>query len=330
MKLPRRQFLRLAAGAATLIILILSASMFGNGASSQTIQTTKIVVPFPPGGAPDVLTRLLAEQLSRAHRMTMIIENRPGAGTMIATEAVSRAIPDGSTVLVVGNSFVINSSLKKLAYDPLTSFEPICLLTRSPNVVVVNSASPYRSLTDFLNDARVYPGKLTLAFQGPATSAHIGSEKLKRAANVEMINVPFLGAAPALNALLGEHVTALFANYPSVAEQVKAGKARVLATASRARPASLAAIPTIAEIIHEDFEEEPWIGAVVPAKTPKGTISQLVDRFRGAMLDPEMKQRLDAQGFDPDGTCDAEFATYLRKQSDEYGRIIREANIKAE
>ncbi len=122
-----------------------------------------------------------------------------------------------------------------MAYDPLGSFEPICLLTRSPNVIVVNSASPFRSLTELLNEARAKPGNLTMAFQGPATSQHIGTEKLKRAAKVDMVNVPFLGAAPAVNALMGDHVAALFVNYPSVSEQVRAGSVRVLAAASRTR-----------------------------------------------------------------------------------------------
>jgi len=325
MKLPHRKFLQVAAGAAAVILCIIAP-----GAWSQTARTIKIVVPFTPGGGADTLGRLMAEQISRAHGQAVIIENRPGAGTMIATEAVARAVPDGSTVLVVANSFIINASLKKLAYDPLTSFEPICLLTRSPNVVVANSASPYRSLTDLLNDARANPGKLTLAFQGPATSQHIGSEKLKRAANVEMINVPFLGAAPAVNALLGNHVNALFVNYPSVAEQVKAGKARILATASRARLESLPGVPTVAEVSHKDFEEDVWFGAVVPAKTSKETVSQLAGWFRTAVLDPEVKPKLHAQGFDPAGTCGADFATYLRKQLDEYGIIVREANIKSE
>jgi tripartite-type tricarboxylate transporter receptor subunit TctC len=326
MSVFRRQFRHLAASAAALCILC----VFANGAWSQKASTIKIVVPFTPGGGADFLGRLIAEQVSRTHGRTIVVENRPGAGTMIATEAVSRALPDGNTVLVVANSFIINASLRKLAYDPLTSFEPLCLLTRSPNVVAVNTASPHQSLADLLNDARINPGKLSLAFQGPATSQHIGAEKLKRAANVDMINVPFLGAAPAVNALLGNHVTALFINYPSVSEQVKAGKARVLATASRARLESLPGVPTIAEINQKDFEEDVWFGAVVPTRTSKETVSQLTGWFRRAVLDPEMKPKLEVQGFDPAGACGADFAAHLRKQSEEYGRIVREANIKGE
>jgi tripartite-type tricarboxylate transporter receptor subunit TctC len=328
MKLPhRRPLLRLAAAAAALCIL--SVTMFSHGAWSQA-RTIKVVVPFPPGGGADILARLLTEQIGRAHGPTIVIENRPGAGTMIATEAVSRAVPDGNTALVVANSFIINAGLKKLAYDPLTSFEPICLLTRSRNVVVVNSASPYRSLADLLSDARAKPGNLSMAFQGPATSQHIGAEKFKRAANIDMINVPFLGAAPAVNALLGEHVTALFVNYPSVAEQVKAGKARVLAAASRSRIESLPDVPTIAEVTHKDFEEDVWFGAVAPAKTSKEAVSQLAEWFRVAVLGPEVKPKLIIQGFDAAGTCGEDFATFLREQFNDYGRIIREANIKAE
>jgi tripartite-type tricarboxylate transporter receptor subunit TctC len=169
-----------------------------------------------------------------------------------------------------------------------------------------------------------------MAFQGPATGQHIGTEKLKRATNIDMINVPFLGAAPAVNALLGNHVTALFVNYPSIAEQDKAGRVRILASASNTRVKSLPDIPTIAEIIQNDFEEDVWFGSVVPAKTPNKIVSELAGWFRGAILDPEVTPKLAVQGFEPADTCGTDFATYLRSRSDEYARIIREASIKAE
>jgi tripartite-type tricarboxylate transporter receptor subunit TctC len=289
-----------------------------------------VIVGFPAGYAPDILARMLGERLSARLGVPFVIENRPGAGTQIATEAVARAAPDGNTILFLANSFIINAGLRKVGYDPLVSFEPVCLLTRSPNVVVVNSASPYRSLSDLIADARAKAGALSFAFQGPGTSQHIGTEKLKRMAGIDAVNVPFTGSAPAVNAILGGHVAALFVNYPALAEQVSAGKLRVLATASRTRLESLPDVPTIAEALHGDFEEDVWTGAVVPAKTPKETVSQLADWFGAAVLEPALRPKLTVQGFDAAGTCGADFAAFLGKQVGEYGRIIREADIKPE
>ena len=328
MTLSQRTFLRLLAGASVLAPVIFGVT--ADQAWSQATRTIKIVVPFPPGGGVDIVARLMADQIGRVQRASVVVENRPGAGTLIATEAVARAAPDGNTILFLANSFVINAGLRKGAYDPLTSFEPICLLTRSPNALVVNSASPYRTLSDLIRDARAKPGNLTMAFQGPATSQHVGAEKLKRAASIDMINVPFLGSAPAVNAILGGHVSALFVNYPAVAEQVGAGKIRVLATASRTRIESMSEIPTVSEVVGKDFEEDVWNGAVVPAKTPRETVSQLADWLHAAILSAEVRPKLAVQGFNPAGSCGADFASFLREQVSEYGQVIRETNMKAE
>jgi len=328
MKSFQQEFLRLLAGALVLAPVIVGLT--GDLAWSQATRTIKIVVPFPPGGGVDIVARLMADQIGRVQRASVVVENRPGAGTLIATEAVARAVPDGNTILFLANSFVINAGLRKGAYDPLTSFEPICLLTRSPNAVVVNSASPYRTLGDLIGDARAKPGNLTMAFQGPATSQHVGAEKLKRAASIDMINVPFPGSAPAVNAILGGHVAALFVNYPAVAEQVSAGKIRVLATASRTRIESMSDIPTVSEVVSKDFEEDVWNGAVVPAKTPKETVSQLAEWLQVAILSAEVRPKLGVQGFNAAGACGADFASFLREQVSEYGQVIRETNMKAE
>jgi tripartite-type tricarboxylate transporter receptor subunit TctC len=326
MKLVRRRFLRLAAVAAA--VAVLSVTLSGHGAWSQTSRTIKIVVPFAPGGPTDTLARLLAEQISRAQGLTMVVEDRPGAGSVIATEAVSRATPDGNTVLMVANSFIINPNLKKLNYDPL-SFEPICNLVGSPNVIVVGSASPYRTLSDLLSAARMKPGELTLASTGPATSQHIAFEMLKRAANVNMTFVPYSGNAPALNALLGEHVTSVLADYAVVAEQLNAGKLRALATTTRTRIEPLPEVPTVAESGYTGYEVDVWLGLVAPAKTAKERVSQLAGWFTATMQVPEVKAKLVVQGLYPVGICGSEFGAFLRKQNDELGRAIREANIKA-
>jgi tripartite-type tricarboxylate transporter receptor subunit TctC len=312
------------------LLAILLIAVHGHGATSQTSRGIKIVVPFPPGGGTDILARLLGDQISRAQWATVLIENRPGAGSAIGTEAVSRAAPDGNTVLVVANSFVINPILKKLNYDPLTSFEPICYLVRTPQLVVVNSTSAYYSLADLLSAARAKPGDLTLASVGPATAQHIGFEMFKRRANVSINYVPYSGNAPAVNALLGKHVTSILVNYPEAAEHLHSRKLRALATASLARIDALPDVPTIAESGFTDYEAETWIGAVVPPKNPNETIRELARWFTRAMQVPEVRSKLVNLGLYPVVKCGAEFATHLQKQSTEYARVIRESGITAQ
>jgi tripartite-type tricarboxylate transporter receptor subunit TctC len=297
-------------------------------ASAQT-GTIRIVLPVPPGGAGDIVARLLVEQVSRVQGQTMVIESRPGAGTTIGTEAVTRAAPDGSTLLINAPFLLISPHLRKVSYDPLSSLEPICYLVSSPGVIVVNEASPYRTLADLLGAARTKPGQLTFASAGPGTTHHIGFEMLRRAADVDLIYVPYPGGAPAISALLGGHVTSVLAEYAPLAEHLKAGKLRAIATTAGTRIPALPDLPTVAES-YKNYEVDFWWGLFAPAKTPKQTITRLASWFTAAMQVPELKEKLVAQGFFPVGTCGADFAALLRKQFDEYGRIIREANIKPE
>jgi tripartite-type tricarboxylate transporter receptor subunit TctC len=290
----------------------------------------RIVVPLPPGGAGDILARQLAEQVGTTHGQPVIIENRPGAGSIIGTEAVARADPDGNTLLINAPYLLIGPQVRKLDYDPLTSFEPVCYLVSSPGIIVVNAQSPYRTLDDFLNAARAKPGELTLASVGPATAQHIGFERLKRVANVDITYVPFGGGAPAIDALLGNHVSAVFAEYAPLAAHIKAGTLRALATSSRTRIEPLPNLPTVAESGYRDFEVDLWWSLFAPAKTPQNVVKQLAEWFTAAMQAPVVKAKLVEEGFSPVGLCGAQFGTLLRKQYDDYGRVIREANIKAE
>ena len=312
--------------AAGMILLALS----GHGAVSQMARTIRIVVPFPAGGSADDLARLLGDQVGRTRGVNIVIENRPGAGTVVATEAVSRAAPDGNTLLIVANSFVINPSLKKLNYDPFVSFAPVCHLVSSPLIIAVNSDSPYRSLADLIAAAHAKPGELTLASVAPATTQHIAFEMFKRVAAVNMIHVPYPGGAPAVTALLGGHVTAVIANYSEVEAHLAAGKLRPLATASRKRIQAAPDVPTVAESGYPNYESEVWFGLVAPAKTPAETISQLSGWFGAALETAAVKEKLQLQEMYPVGACGADFAAHLRSQFDVYARVIREADIKAE
>jgi tripartite-type tricarboxylate transporter receptor subunit TctC len=328
MKLSRREFLLLT-GVPAALMFVFALVLSGHGAWSQA-RTIKVVNPYPPGGTADIVARVLSEQIGRTQGVTMLVENRPGGGTVIGTEAASRAAPDGNTLLITSVVFIINPHLRKLNYDPLTGFEPICNLTQSPQVIVVNSGSPYRTMADLINAARVKPGELTLASTGPASPSHIAFEMLKREAKVQMTYVPFPGNAPTVNAVLGAHVTAGVANYADVVGHLKAGTLRALATASSTRIETLPDVQTAAEAGHKEFEYDIWFGMLAPAKTPKTMIAQLSGWLVTAMQIPEIRAKLVVQGLYPVGKCGGDFAADLRRQYEDYGRVIREANIKVE
>jgi tripartite-type tricarboxylate transporter receptor subunit TctC len=322
-----RKYFRGPGIAALFATVCVIAALSGHDAWSQA-RTIKIIVPFPPGGSADILARVLGEQVGKAQGLTALTENRPGAGASIGYEAVARAAPDGNTLVLSANSLVINPIMRKVNYDPVTSFEPVCYLVSSPQVIVVNKTSPYRTLAALITAARAKPGELTFASVGPATTQHIGIEQLKHAANVNMTHIPYTGGAPAINALLGDHVTAVFANFSEVVEQVKAGKLRALASTTRARIEPLPDVPTVAESGFKDYEVAVWFGLLAPAKTPKEQVAQLADWFAAAMQVPEIKSKLIGLGLYPVGICGADYAAYIRKQYDEYDRIIKAANIR--
>src|SRR5437764_10295505 len=264
-------------------------TIFAQVAWSQATRTVKIVVPYTPASGPDILGRLLAEQVGRATGATVVVEDRPGAGTVIGTEAAARAAPDGNTVLIVAPSFVINPSLRKVNYDPVADFEPICQLAATPMVIVVNGNSPYRSLADLISAARARPGELSLGSGGPGSSLHIGFEILRRAAGIEMTYVPFGGNAPAINALLGGHLTSVYADYPTVVEQLKAGALRALAVGSRRRAEALPDVPTVEESGFKDYDLDIWYGLVAPAKTPSDALAQAADWSASAVKTADIK-----------------------------------------
>jgi len=315
----------LAAAAASCIFLAADQS-----ARAQIARTIRIVVPYAPGGAADIVARLMADQAGRTGGATMVVENRPGAGGAVGTETVARATPDGTTLLVVSTPFLIDPLLRKLNYDPLHSFAPICNLVSAPTLIVVNSVSPYRTLAELLDDARARPGQITMASIGPASSFQLGFEMLKRAAKVDMTFVPYPGNAPALSAVLGQQVTSMFATLPNVSEYLKAGKLRALAVGNRTRAEPLPDVPTVVESGYGDFDIDAWFGAFAPAATPEPAIKEVEHLFTAALQDTSVKEKLSVQGLFPTVACGNDFAAYLRKQNDEYSRIITEANIKAE
>ena len=320
-----RRLVCLATGVAALACSIVLGPL--PSAWSQSVRTIRIVVPLAPGGAASVVARLLADQFATMPGVTAVVENRPGGGTAIGTVAVARSAPDGNTLLLTNTGILINPHLRKQEYDPLTSFAPLCKLVSLPTVLAVNGASPYRTLTDLLAGARAKPGALTLA-TFTASGTHIAFESFKHKAKADITFVPYPGSAPAVTALLGGHVTAMMDNYATMGEHVSAGRLRALATFGRDRTKGLD-IPTVIES-GIDVEYVAWFGLFAPANVPKDTLSQIAGWTTTALQNPDVQQKLEALGLLPPTVCGEEFAASVRKSYDEFGRVIREANIKAE
>jgi tripartite-type tricarboxylate transporter receptor subunit TctC len=298
------------------------------GALAQSSRTIKLIVPVPPGASTDFVARLMADYISRTNGVTMVVENRPGASGMIGTESVARAAPDGNTLLMTANTYLLDAQTRKANYHPVTSFEPICFLVHSPSVFVVNSASPYRKLEDLFNAARAKPGELSMAAVGPGSTFQMGFGTFTREANVNMIFVPFPGSAPAVNAALGQHVTSAFSGYAVVAEHIKAGTLRALAVATLKRIDPLPDVPTFDESGFKNLEVDNWFGVIAPEKTPKETLTQLSSWFTAALQAPDVKARLAIQGLYPVGICGDEFGSYVRKRYDDYGEALRASGMK--
>jgi tripartite-type tricarboxylate transporter receptor subunit TctC len=316
----------LSAAAVFAVVMALT----GTAAWPQGGRTIRLILPFPPGGPADVMARSLTEQIGSSGGPTMVVESHPGAGTEIGTEYVARSEPDGYTLGIISNSFVVLPHMRKLNYDPLTDFVPICELASFPPLIVVNSDSPYRTFADLIDDAHKRPGTLNYATLGPATASQMAFEKLKRTAKVEMTFVPFAGYTPAVQALLSHQVTVAQADLSTLQGQIQTGKLRALVTMARKRVALLPDVPTIAEAGYRDAEAEFFGGVVAPAKTPKETIAKLTGLFTSAIGVPRIQEKFSTLGFFAGGECGPAFSAIIRKDYDDYGRIIHDANFKME
>ena len=310
-------------------VVLLVFALFSPVASAQTPPLLKIVVPFPPGGAVDVLARLMGEEIAKAGGPAVVVENRPGASAIIGTEAVSRAAPDGGTVGVVAPSFLITAAIRKLPYDPFKSFEHVCRVIDSPQVVAVNAASPYRSFDDLVAAARAKPGALMVGANGPATTQHVVAEMVKKASRADMTFVPFNGAAPSVTALLGDQINVVVANYSEVKSFTDSGALRLLLVTSPQRIASLPDVPTAREK-GLDFDITNWFGIVATGKTPKAGLDAITGYIKKAMANASMVEKLGQVQLIPSVLCGDAFVAFLKDQNDLYAAIVREAGIKDE
>jgi len=294
-------------------------------------KSVRIIVPYPAGGAGDVLTRVIAQQITESNGPAFVVENRPGAGSIVGSDAAARAAPDGMTILLVENPFIRGSVLHPNGhYHPVKSFDPICYLADTPAVLAVASSSNIQSLADFLKAAKEKPGVLSYGSTGPASTVHIAGEFLKRAAGIELIYVPFPGTPPVVNAVLGGHVNAVIANYSDLKAQIDSKGLHPIAVPAKARVEPLPDVPTLAEQGFKGIEASVWFGFVAPVGTPKDILVQYEKYFTAAIQVPEVKRKLNAQGLFPSVSCGAEFGNFIATQNDDYIKFVREFDIKGE
>jgi tripartite-type tricarboxylate transporter receptor subunit TctC len=322
--------MRLCRLTAAICLAMALAALTAQGAWSQAAKSIKIIVPYTPGNGPDILARLLGQQVALAHGPSVVIENRPGAGAVIGTDVVARSAPDGTTLLLAAPALVINDALKRPGSTPVDHFDPVCQFAATPMILVVRGDSSYKTLNDLLSQARARPGELQMVSGGPATSLHVAIEVIKRAADVTMTYVPYGGTAPAINALMGAHVTAVMSDYPTIVSQLQSGTLRPLVTISDKRIASLPDVPTLAETGLVKYDADIFYGLVAPAKTPPAVMAQLIDMFTAAAKTPEAMAKFEQLGLFAADRCGADWGAYLNKQVADYARIARESNIKAD
>jgi tripartite-type tricarboxylate transporter receptor subunit TctC len=300
---------------------------FGSGGALAQSKSLKIIVPYTPGSGPDIISRLLGEQIGKAGGPTVVVENRPGGGTNIGTEAAARAEPDGNTILLVANTFAVNAAIKRGNFT-MASFEPICNLAATPMPLVVQNSAPWKTVQELVDYAKANPGKFTFASGGPASSLHVAIEVLRLATKIETNYVPYGGTAPAINALLGGHVQAVWADYPTVVSHLKNGALRALVTTSPKRVAELPGVPTLTETGITKYEAEIFYGMVAPAKTPPDALKNIATILTDATNAPGMKEKFAQQGLFPDGRCGDKFVEFLRNITADYERITTAAGIK--
>jgi tripartite-type tricarboxylate transporter receptor subunit TctC len=316
-----------AACAATAVLALVTAVAPSSAVAQSSSKTIKIIVPYTPGSGPDIISRLMGEQIQKAGGPTIVVENRPGGGMTIGTEAAARAEPDGNTLLLVANAFTVNMAVKRGNFT-LANFEPICNLATTPMPLVVQSSAPWKTVQELVADAKANPGKITFASGGPATSLHVAIEVLRLATKIDINYVPYGGSGPAITALVGGHVQAVWADYPTVVSQLKGGTLRALVTTSPKRVAVMPGVPIMEETGITKYEAEIFYGLVAPAKTPPQAIKSLSEMLLAAMNTPEMKAKFDQQGLFPDGTCGAKFGTFLQNITADYEKITTAAGIK--
>jgi tripartite-type tricarboxylate transporter receptor subunit TctC len=300
-------------------------------AKSYPVRPVRIVVNAPPGGGTDILGRLTAQHFTEAFGQQFIIDNRGGGGGIIGTETVARALPDGYTLLFAFTSHVINPSLRsKLPYDTLKDFAPVSLVATAPSVLVVNPSVPVRSIKELIALAKARPGQLQYGTAGSGSGTHLAAVLFAQASDVDLVHVPYKGGVPALADVVGGHVALMFGNIAPVGPLVKAGRLRALAVTSAQRSPLLPQLPTLDELGLKGFDAVAWFGVLVPAGTPAPAVLRLNQEIVRALREPELIERVTAQGATPAPTTPEAFAAFIRAEIARWAPVIRQAGIKPE
>jgi len=311
--------------------LIFWALVFSGFTQAQTYpsRAVQVVTPFPPGGAADVVVRLVTQQLSDGFKVPFVVDNKPGAGGGIGAQFVARAAPDGYTLLLTSSSTMsINPHLNpKLGFDPVKSFTPITFIGYSPNVLVVSPSLPFKTSAELITAAKAKPGLYSFASNGSGTLSHLTGELYKQAAGVEFLHVPYKGASPAVIDVAGGQVSLLFAAYASVGPMVKAGKLRALGITSSKRLNIAPELPTLMETGLGGFESNQWWGLFAPIDLPQEVLSRLNSQMNKALKAAELRKHFAEEGIEPGGGSSADLAAYLQTDLNKWGQVIKAGNI---
>jgi tripartite-type tricarboxylate transporter receptor subunit TctC len=317
----------------TICALLLCAAFSAPVIAADTYPTRpiKIIVPWPAGGVADFLARIAADGLSQKLGQPVIVDNRAGAGTNIGSEFVAKASPDGYTLLLASSNNAVNMTLYgKMPYDTVKDFSPISLLAIVPNILVVSPKLPVHSVKELIDLAKANPNKVTYASAGNGSPAHLAAEEFKRLAHVEMLNVPYKGAAPAVTDLIGGHVDVMFTNIPASLGSIKAGQLRAIAIGSKTRSSVLPELPTIAESGVPNYEAVAWYGLAAPAGTPKEIIEKLQGVLVQTMKSPDTMQLLVQEGTEPVISSPDALADRIRADIITYRNLIQTTGIHIE
>jgi tripartite-type tricarboxylate transporter receptor subunit TctC len=294
-------------------------------------RTIRYVVPYPPGAFNDTMARIFAQKLSEAWGVPVVVENRPGGGTLIGTDSVAKAAPDGYTLLGVAFPFGANPSIyKSLPYDTLKDFTPLILGGQTQNLLVVRPSLPINTVQEFLDYARKNPGKVSYGSTGSGSSNHLSMELFKSMTGIDVVHVPYKGSAPMVNDLLGDHIDAAFDNTPNVLPQVNAGKLRALGVSSKTRSALAAGVPTISEAGAPGYEVAVWFGVVGPAGMPPAITRKLNSEMNAILKMDDVRRRFLDQGVEPAGGPPTQFSDHIKAEIAKWAKVVKDANIQPE
>ena len=320
----------------TVVLLTAVQSLVGfaqtTHAQTYPARPIRFIVPFPPGGSTDIYARIIAPRLSEKLGQQVVVDNRAGAGGALGAELAAKAPPDGYTIwLGQTNNLAIGPAMRaRNSYDPIRDFSPITLLMRAPQVMVVNAGSPITSVKDLVAAAKKNPGSMSFASAGIGSGGHLSGELFNQAAGINIVHVPYKGAAPAMIDLLGGRITYLATSLASAAQFMKEGKIKALATTGTRRARMLPDVPTVAEAAIPGFDVESWHGMLAPAKVPREVVLRLNRDIVSILGQPEVRKLLLSESGDITPTTPEEFAAFLRTEVTKWARVIKQANITLE